>query len=100
MSDTASLLNDTSTLDLGLEVAGFVCSDIAAEGSRHYWLVECSQGRPQMAYDSLKGVQKITLELYRTLSVTGLLLTARKSKKPVLRTTDLDTVAGRVPRVS
>ena len=52
-----------------------------------------------MAYDSLKGVQKITLELYRSLSVTGLLLTADKSKKPVLRTTDLDTAAGRVPRV-
>ena len=76
LSDTASLLNDTSTLDLGLEVVGFVCSNIAAEESRHYWLVECSQGRPQMAYDSLKGVQKITLELYRSLSVTGLLLTA------------------------
>ena len=39
LSDTASLLNDTSTLDLGLEVAGFVCSNIAAEDSRHYWLV-------------------------------------------------------------
>ena len=25
LSDTASLLNDTSVLDLGLEVAGFVC---------------------------------------------------------------------------
>ena len=56
LSDTASLLNDTSVLDLGLEVAGFVCSNIEAEGSRHYWLVECPQGRPQMAYDSLKGV--------------------------------------------
>ena len=52
-----------------------------------------------MADDSLKGVQKITVELYRSLSVTGLLLTAGKSKKPVLRTTDLDTVAGRVPGV-
>ena len=52
-----------------------------------------------MAYDSLKGAQKITLELYRPLSVTGLLLTAGTSKKPVLRTTDLDIVAGRVPRV-
>ena len=47
LSDTASLLNDMSTLDLGLEVAGFVCSNIGAEDSRHYWLVECSQGRPQ-----------------------------------------------------
>ena len=61
LSDTASLLNGMSTLDLGLEVAGFVCSNIAAEDSRHYWLVECSQGRPQMAYDSLKGVQKSLL---------------------------------------
>ena len=73
LSDTTSLLNDTSILDLGLEVVGLVCSNIAAEDSRHYWLVECSQARPQMAYDSLKGVQKITLELYRSLSVTGLL---------------------------
>ena len=99
LSDTASLLADTSIQDLGLEVVGLVCSNIAAEDSRHYWLVECSQGRPQMAYDSLKGAQKITLELYRSLSVTGLLLTAGTSKKPVLRTTDLDIVAGRVPRV-
>ena len=43
--------------------------------------------------------KKITRELYRTLSVTGLLLTSGSSKKPVLRTTDLDVVAGRVPRV-
>ena len=99
LSDTASLLADTSILDLGLEVVGLVCSNLAAEDSRHYWLIECSQGRPQTAYDSLKGVRKITLELYRSLSVTGLLLTAGTSKKPVLRTTDLDTVAGRVPRV-
>ena len=99
LSDTASLLADTSLLDLGLEVVGLVCSNIAAGNNRHYWLVECSQGRPQMAYDSLKGVQKITRELYRSLSVTGLLLTSGTGKKPVLRTTDLDVVAGRVPRV-
>ena len=85
LSDTASLLADTSLLDLGLEVVGLVCSNIAAGNNRHY--------------DSLKGVQKITRELYRSLSVTGLLLTAGTSKKPVLRTTDLDVVAGRVPRV-
>ena len=93
------MLADTSLLDLGLEVVGLVCSNIAAGNNRHYWLVECSQGRPQTAYDSLKGVQKITRELYRSLSVTGLLLTAGTGKKPVLRTTDLDVVAGRVPRV-
>ena len=28
---------------------------LAAGDNRHYWLVECSQGRPQTAYDSLKG---------------------------------------------
>ena len=99
LSDIASLLADTSLLDLGLEVVGLVCSNIAAGNNRHYWLVECSQGKPQTAYDSLKGVQKITRELYRSLSVTGLLLTAGTGKKPVLRTTDLDVVAGRVPRV-
>ena len=99
LSDIASLLADTSLLDVGLEVVGLVCSNIAAGNNRHYWLVECSQGRPQTAYDSLKGIQKITRELYRSLSVTGLLLTSGSSKKPVLRTTDLDVVAGRVPRV-
>ena len=57
------------------------------------------QGKPQRAYDSLKGVQKITRELSRTLSVTGLLLTAGTGKKSVLRSTDLDAAAGRVPRV-
>ena len=91
LSDIASLLADTSLIDLGLEVVGLVCSNIAAGNNRHYW--------PQTVYDSLKGVQKITRELYRSLSVTGLLLTAGTGKKPVLRTTDLDVVAGRVPRV-
>ena len=52
-----------------------------------------------MAYDSLKGVQKITRELYRMLAVTGLLLVTESSKKPTLRTADLDIAAGRVPRV-
>ena len=80
-------------------MAGLVCSNIAAGNNRHYWLVECSQGKPQTVYDSLKGVQKITRELYRSLSVTGLLLTGGTGKKPVLRTADLDVVAGRVPRV-
>ena len=93
LSDIASLLADTSLLDLGLEVVGL------AGNNRHYWLVECSQGRPQTAYDSLKGVQKITRELFRSLSVTGLLLTTGTGKKPVLRTNDLDVAAGRVPRV-
>ena len=99
LSDIASLLADTSLQDLGLEVVGLVCSNIAAGNNRHYWLVECSQGRPQTAYDSLKGVQKITRELFRSLSVTGLLLTTGAGKKPVLRTNDLDVAAGRVPRV-
>ena len=99
LSDIASLLADTSLIDLGLEVVGLVCSHIAAGNNRHYWLVECSQGKPQTVYDSLKGVQKITRELYRSLSVTGLLLTDGTGKKPVLRTADLDVVAGRVPRV-
>ena len=99
LSDIASLLADTSLQDLGLEVVGLVCSNIAAGNNRHYWLVECSQGRPQTAYDSLKGVQKITRELFRSLSVTGLLLTTGAGKKPALRTNDLDVAAGRVPRV-
>ena len=100
LSEAASLLADTSLIDLGLEVVGLVCSNIVAGNNRHYWLVECSKGKPQTIYDSLKGVQKITRELYRTLSVTvtGLLLTAGTDKKPVLRTTDLDVAAGRISR--
>ena len=61
LSDIASLLAGTSLLDLGLEVVGLVCSNIAAGNNRHYWLVECSQGRPQTAYDSLKKVFKKSL---------------------------------------
>ena len=98
LSEAASLLADTSLIDLGLEVVGLVCSNIVAGNNRHYWLVECSKGKPLTIYDSLKGVQKITRELYRTLSVTGLLLTAGTDKKPVLRTTDLDVAAGRISR--
>ena len=99
LNDIASLFADTSLQDLGLEVVGLVCSNLEAGDDRHYWLVECSQGRPHTAYDSLKGVQKITRELFRSLSVTGLLLTTGTGKKPVLRTNGLDVVAGRVPRV-
>ena len=99
LRDVASLLADASVLDLGLEIIGLVCSNVGAGDGRHYWLVECSQGKPQMAYDSLKGVQKITRELYRMLAVTGLPLVTESSKKPTLRTADLDIAAGRVPRV-
>ena len=99
LSDTASLLADTSLQDLGLHVVGLVCTNLQAGDARHYWLIECAQGRPQTAYDSLKGSQKLTRELFRSLSVTGLLLTISTSKKPVLRTTDLDVAAGRVSKV-
>ena len=99
LRDVASLLADVSVLDLGLEIIGLVCFNVGAGDGRHYWLVECSQGKPQMAYNSLKGVQKITRELYRMLVVTGLLLVTESSKKPTLRTADLDIAAGRVPRV-
>ena len=66
LSDIPSLLADTSLIDLGLEVVGLVCTNIAAGSNRHYWLVECSQGKPQTVYDSLKGIQKLTRELYRS----------------------------------
>ena len=93
------MLADASVLDLGLEIIGLVCSNVGAGDDRHYWLVECSQGKLQRAYNSLKGVQKITRELYRMLAVTGLLLVTESSKKPPLRTANLDIAAGRVPRV-
>ena len=99
LSEAASLFTDTSLEDLGLTLAGFVCSNLGGQNDQHYWFVEYSQGRPHTAYDSLKGVQKITLELFRALSVTGLLLTTVTSKKPVLRTSDLDVAAGRVSQV-
>ena len=99
LSEAASLFIDTSLEDLGLKLAGFVCSNLGAENGKHYWFVEYSQGRPHTAYDSLRGAQKITRELFRALSVTGLLLIKTTGKKPVLRTNELDLAAGRVSQV-
>lgn len=101
LSESTSIPLDRSLKEIGLSVAGFVCSHLEAGSNRHYWLVECLHGRLCTAYDSLKGVQRITQELFRSLSVTGLILTTTAStKKPVLRTKDLNTAAGKVSQVA
>ena len=67
LSDIASLLADTSLIDLGLEVVGLVCSNIAAGNNRHYWLVECSQGKPQT--NCIRFPERCSKNHSRTLSV-------------------------------
>ena len=99
LSETAPLLSDTSLRDQGLELKGLVCSNLEDGKDRHYWFIEYEHGHLRGAYDSLKGLQRVTSELYKSLSVTGLLLVRTTKKKPTLRTGELDAAAGQLTQV-
>ena len=99
MSESISLISDDSLCTEGLYVDCLVCSNLSAGESRHYWLVEVSEGRIRHAYDSLQGVQPLTPEVYRMLQVTGVLLRSANCGKPVLRNLKLDQKAGKIEAV-
>ena len=51
------------------------------------------------AFDSLKGLQRLTQDLAKKLYVTGVLIFFGQWKSPVLRTSELDVAAGVLPRI-
>ena len=99
LSESSSLILDDSLCTEGLYVDCLVCSNLSAGESRHYWLVEVSEGRMQQVYDSLQGVQPLTQEVYRMLQVTGVLLKSASCSKPVLKNSQLEQKAGMIEAV-
>ena len=92
---------DPSLTSMGGQIVGFVCTDSRnfADSSRHYWFVEVEDGCLRYAVLSLKGLQRLTQELAKKLIVTGVLLVLGPRKNPVLRTAELDSVAGVLPQI-
>ena len=92
---------DPSLVSLGGQIVGFVCTDSRdfEDSSRHYWFVEFEDGHLRYAFDSLKGLQRLTQELSKKWIITGVLLSIGPKKNPVFRTAELDSVAGVLPQI-
>ena len=73
-----------------------MCTDINGEHGRHYWFVEPVDSGAARVYDSLKGVQQLTVELSRTLHIVGVLLLSIDIDKPMLTNAKLGVAAGKV----
>ena len=80
-------------------IGGFICSEIdpASDAPLHYWFVETEPHKPPFVYDSLQGLHQLTQELAKKLKVYGALLHCEQRFPAVLRTDQLDEVAGVVP---
>ena len=89
-------LSDDSLRKEGLKIQGLMCTDIGGEHGRHFWFVEPTTDGVARVYDSLKGLQPLTLELSKTLHVVGLLVMSIDSDKPVLTNAKLCQAAGNV----
>ena len=74
IASVKSILTDASLQEESIEITGFVCSDVAEWPNAHYWLAEVRNGQIQGTYDSLKGLQQLTTDVWKKLRVTGLLL--------------------------
>ena len=96
LQEMAIPLSDDSLLKKGLKIQGLMCTDIGGEHGRHFWFVEPTADGAAHVYDSLKGLQPLTLELSKTLHVVGLLVMSIDSDKPVLTNAKLCQAAGNV----
>ena len=96
LQEMAIPLTDTSVTERKLKVGGFLCTDINGEHGYHYWFVEPCDNGAACVYDSLKGVQQLTVELSRTLYIVGVLLLSIDVDKPVLTNAKLGVAAGKV----
>ena len=96
VADSMRLSRDSSLPLLDARISGLICTDSKSfsDGDRHYWVVEYEDGNPYYIYDSLEGRNRLTQELAKKLKVFGVLLTTGPVKSPVLRTKELDAVAG------
>ena len=99
--DSQKLNSDPSLALMNGQILGFVCTNTRnfTDSSMHYWFVETEDGALRYAFDSLKGLQRLTQDLAKKLFVTGVLLFFGPRKSPVLRTSELDAAAGVLPRI-
>ena len=97
ISSARSILTDASLQEESIEITGFVCSDVSEWPNAHYWLVEVRDGQIQGIYDSLKGSQQLTAEVWKKLRITGLLLCKTTGTAPKMSNCLLDEAAGKIP---
>ena len=97
ISSARSILTDVSLQEESIEITGFVCSDVSEWPNAHYWLAEARNGQIQGIYDSLKGSQQLTAEVWKKLRVTGLLLCKTTVTAPKMSSCLLDEAAGKIP---
>ena len=97
IASARSILTDASLQEESIEITGFVCSDVSEWPNAHYWLAEVRNGQIQGIYDSLKGSQHLTTEVWKKLRVTGLLLCKTTVVTPKMSSVLLDEAAGKIP---
>ena len=97
IASARSILTDASLQEESIEITGFVCSDVSVWPNAHYWLAEARNGQIQGTYDSLKGLQQLTTEVWKKLRVTGLLLCKTTVTAPKMSSFLLDEAAGKIP---
>ena len=92
---------DPSLVAKNGQILGFVCTNTRNfnDPNMHYWFIEVENGALRYAFDSLKGLQRLTQETAKKLIVTGVLLFFGPKKSPVLKSSELDSAAGVIPRV-
>ncbi len=97
--DSQKLQMDPSLSLMNGQILGFVCTNTRnfTDSSR---FVETEDGALRYAFDSLKGLQRLTQDLAKKLFVTGVLLFFLGPRKSsVLRTSELDAAAGVLPQI-
>ena len=100
IASVRSILTDASLQEESIEITGFVCSDVSEWPNAHYWLAEVRNGQIQGTYDSLKGLQQLTTDVWKKLRVTGLLLCKTTVTAPKMSSCLLDETAGIIPPVN
>ena len=96
IASARSILTDASLQEESIGITGFVCSDVSEWPNAHYWLAEVQNGRIQGIYDSLKGSQQLTTEVWKKLRVTGLLLCKTTVTTPKMSSFLLEEAAGKI----
>ena len=99
--ESQKVTSDPSLVAKNGQVLGFVCTNTRNfnDPNMHYWFIEIENGALRYAFDSLKGLQRLTQDIAKKLIVTGVLLFFGPRKSPVLKSSELDSAAGVIPRV-
>ena len=97
-STVTEILQDTSLSPQGLIIRAMVCCNLLESSARRFWLLEIDNGKPAGLFDSLQGLMPVTVEATRRLRITGFLLTKTETCCPVLKSKELEQVAGKLAR--